>query len=154
MWIASVKWSCIDCVIQRFRPVGRCWGCQSSRVCGFTVLVCRPKSSLLISNSPVKFAAGTRWCVLFGAVNAAQTAGWTKTNKKKQRWKLIQLVSPKLDWIQKLDYFHDRIYGPWCLPPPSHIHPLQRIFYTQDISSVELTYLFQPSGLITPLSSF
>ncbi len=51
LWIVSVKWCCIDCVIQRFWPVGRCWGCQSSRVCGFTTLVCRPKPSLLIRGS-------------------------------------------------------------------------------------------------------
>lgn len=27
------------------------WGCQSSRLCSFMVLVCRPKPSLLINNS-------------------------------------------------------------------------------------------------------
>lgn len=70
--------------MQGFRPAGPALGMPLlfllllQGMCGFAGLVWRLKPSLLIRDSPVKLAPGSGWCVLFGAVNAARTAGGEK----------------------------------------------------------------------------
>lgn len=70
--------------MQGFRPPGPALGTPLLFLLllrgmrGFAGLVWRLKPSLLIRDSPVKLTPGSGWCVLFGAVNSARTAGGEK----------------------------------------------------------------------------
>lgn len=108
LWVASVKWNRIDCIIQHFRPVLEMPVLRGVRFHG-------PKPSLLIRDSclPVKLTPGTGWCVLFGAVYSAHAAG---KEKKGNESNFLSILSHQ-NWT--LCSVQISVYAADCISTPS-----------------------------------